>query len=151
MSGALVAIFLIDRAGGAPRSVTEVRAVPGHGLEGDRYFGPRTKRPPGPTRLAPERREVTLIEQEAIDAVLALEPGAARRNLVTRGVALNDLVGVDFTIGTVRLRGHELCHPCTRLAKFSSKAVMVALRGRGGLRAEILDEGVLHVGDPLAW
>jgi MOSC domain-containing protein YiiM len=127
----------------------EVRAVPGCGLEGDRYFagtGTFAKTPQQPAY------ELTLIEQEVIEA-FARESGLpftaahARRNLVTSGIALNDLVGVEFAVGTVRLRGLELCEPCTYLAKTSFPEVLRGLVHRGGLRAQILTEGMLRPGD----
>jgi MOSC domain-containing protein YiiM len=127
----------------------DVRAVPGRGLEGDRYFsgtGTFAKNPQEPDY------EITLIEQEAIDAFahksgLAFTAAHARRNLVTSGVALNDLVGVEFTVGSVRIRGLRLCEPCNYLAKTTFPEVLRGLVHRGGLRAQILTEGTLRVGD----
>ena len=90
------------------RAVLEVRAEPGRGLEGDRYWARQG------TLWKPEPdREVTLIEWESLEtlareAAVALEPAAARRNLVTRGVRLNDLVGRWFQVGEVTLKGSEV-------------------------------------------
>jgi MOSC domain-containing protein YiiM len=127
----------------------EARAVPGRGLEGDRYFtgvGTFAKHPQQPTH------EITLIEREAVEAFaresgLALTAAHARRNLVTVGVSLNDLVGVEFTVGSVRLKGHMLCEPCSYLAKTTYPEVLRGLVHRGGLRAQILTEGTVRVGD----
>lgn len=129
--------------------VMEVTAIAGVGLEGDRYatrMGSFSAKPkPG--------RQITLIEAEAIEALerelgLALAPGETRRNLVTRGVALNHLAGREFSVGVARLRGHELCEPCTDLARMTGKPqVLPGLIHRGGLRAEILEGGVIRVGD----
>ena len=133
------------------RGVAEATAITGVGLEGDRYatrtgsFSAKPK--PG--------RQITLIEAEAIEALerelgLVLAPGETRRNLVTRGVALNHLVGCEFRVGEVRLRGHELCEPCGDLARMTGRPqVLPGLVHRGGLRAEILTDGVIRVGDPV--
>lgn len=131
-------------------SVKEARAISGKGLEGDRYFtqtGTYSKKP------RPDR-EVTLIEVEAIEALareykIALEPGAARRNIVTRGVPLNHLVGREFRVGDVTLRGLRLCEPCAHLERLSHSGVGEALIHRGGLRAQILTDGLIRVGDSI--
>jgi MOSC domain-containing protein YiiM len=96
--------------------------------------------------------ELTLIEGEAIDAAeqeygLKLAPGESRRNLVTRGVPLKDLVGLEFRIGAIRARGIRLSNPCSYLQRLTGKDVMKGLRHRGGLRAQILTEGLIRVGD----
>src|SRR6516225_1003270 len=108
--GTLVAIHITPEATAPLQSVTEARLVAGKGLEGDRYFSGRGT---WSTHLG-SGREVTLIESEAIEALeresnLALAPAEARRNLVTRGVPLNHLVGHEFRVGEVRLRGIRLC------------------------------------------
>jgi MOSC domain-containing protein YiiM len=123
------------------RSVESISAVAGRGLEGDRYFDAKKK--PG--------QQVTLIEREAVDALgrdygVKLEPGDARRNLVTEGVALNHLVGREFKIGGVRLRGIRLCEPCTHLQHLTGVKVLPGLVHRGGLRAEIVEGGTLKSG-----
>ena len=144
--GAVVSIHIVPAARGPMVSVTEVRAVPGKGLEGDRYFtgGGTYSDPPGPDR------EVTLIESEAIEAVtpdsgVALDPGETRRNIVTRGVPLNHLVGREFRAGEVTLRGIRLCEPCSHLEQLSHPGVLHGLIHRGGLRAQILTEGTIRV------
>lgn len=129
-------------------SQQEVRVVPGKGIEGDRYFkGNATySAKPGP------HRELTLIEQESIDALereqgYSLEPEKSRRNVLVSGVPLNHLIDREFTIGGVRLRGLLLCEPCAILAETSGHAHIVNhLLHRGGLRAEILTEGTISVG-----
>jgi MOSC domain-containing protein YiiM len=140
--------ILVAGAKGTPRTpVDRVVAVQGKGLEGDRYFGQ------GPGRYA-ANRQVTLIEAEAVDAVRAggvpFTAADARRNVVTRGVRLNQLVGRTFRLGGAVLRGVELCHPCGHLAKLTYRAVTRDLKMRGGLRAEVLEGGEIRVGDPLA-
>jgi MOSC domain-containing protein YiiM len=98
--------------------------------------------------------EVTLIQQEHVEA-LAAQSGRsftshhARRNIVTRGVDLNALVGREFRIGNVLIRGIRLCEPCSYLAKASFPEVLDGLVHKGGLRAQILSEGEIRVGDLL--
>jgi MOSC domain-containing protein YiiM len=99
--------------------------------------------------------ELTLIEAEAIEALerdynVELPPGDARRNLVTRGIALNHLVGRDFQIGEVRAHGIRLCEPCDHLQRLTGRQLIKGLRHRGGLRAQILTPGSIRVGDPLS-
>ncbi len=145
--GTVVSIHIADGRGGPTRSVAEIRAVAGMGLEGDRHFG-RAAAEPG------QGREVTLIELEAIEAMerdygVKLEPGDARRNIVTRGVSLNHLVGRDFRVGEVTLRGVRLNEPCAHLASLTHEKVLKGLVHRGGLRAQILTEGMIRPGDPV--
>src|SRR5258708_36370845 len=133
------------------RSVDQVRAVPGQGLEGDRYFlavGTYSDRPE-------PSREVTLIESEALEALARdyaqeLPPGASRRNITTAGIALNHLVGHEFQVGAVKLRGIRLCEPCNHLEAVTGKEVRPGLVHRGGLRCQILTEGQISTGDPIS-
>src|SRR5262249_11209361 len=133
-----------------PQQVPEVQALAGQGLAGDRYcLQQGTFSKPG----SPDR-EVTLIEIEAIEALsretqIVLEPGKARRNLVTRGVPLNHLVGREFTVGQVLLRGLRLCEPCGHLESLTVKGIKDGLCHRGGLRSQILQGGVLRTGDSI--
>ena len=143
----------ISRAAKAPaEAVTQVQAIPGKGLEGDRYFkGEGTFSPTPGTG-----REVTLIEMEAIEALkndyeYELAPGDSRRNLVTRGVPLNHLIGQEFMVGEVRLRGMRLCDPCQHLAALTNRRALTGLIHRGGLRAEIVVGGIIHTGDVIEW
>ncbi len=148
--GAVVSIFIAP-SGSAPMApVREARAHPGKGLQGDRYFkqlGTFSNKP-GPAR------EVTLIESEAIDALqrdyqIGLKPSETRRNIVTRGVALNHFVGRDFRVGEATLRGIRLCEPCSHLERLTREGVQQALVHRGGLRAQVLSEGVIRIGDAI--
>jgi MOSC domain-containing protein YiiM len=148
--GQLVAIYIGARKAESLARVDQAEAVVGRGLAGDRYFlheGTYSK------KAGPDR-EVTLIELEALEAIrredgLALDPGQARRNLVTRDVPLNHLVGKEFTVGPVVLRGIRLCEPCGHLEKLTLKGVEHALVHRGGLRAQVVQGGVLRTGDPI--
>lgn len=146
----LVGIYIAEAKASEPRSVPEARAVPGHGLEGDRYFKHEgTFSKPGKAD-----REVTLVEAEAVEALardydVRIKEGETRRNLVTRGIALNHLVGKEFLVGEVRLRAIRLCEPCGHLEKLTVPGVEKGLIHRGGVRAQILSEGVLRTGDPI--
>jgi MOSC domain-containing protein YiiM len=147
-SGRVVSIHIAPTRGAPTTSVPEVRAVPGKGLVGDRHFGRSESEPDAPR---PDR-EITLVEAETIEALardhgLCLEPGETRRNIVTCDVALNHLVDQRFTVGEVALQGLRLCEPCSHLAELTHESVLRGLVHRGGLRAQILTEGVIRVGD----
>ena len=148
--GELVGIFIAERRGVELRRVDEVQAVAGRGLEADRYF----QKTGTWTQHGGADRQVTLIEQEALEALahdydLRLDPHQTRRNLLTHGVPLNHLVVQEFAIGEVLVRGVELCEPCQYLESLTVPGVEQALRHRGGLRAEILTSGTLRVGDSI--
>jgi len=116
-----------------------VRAVAGCGLEGDRHFRPDGQRPGG---------ALTLIEAEALDDV-NLSGAQSRRQVVVRGVRLNDLVGRRFTVGSVECLGVELCEPCLHLQKLTRPGIIDDLVHRGGLNADILTSGTIAVGDEI--
>ncbi len=146
--GQLVAIYVATAAGAAMEARDRIDALAGAGLRDDRYAtGTGTYSATG--RGA---RDVTLIEREAVDAVrtddgVDVREDQTRRNLVTEGVALNHLVGRTFRVGDIRLRGVRLAEPCAYLEKLTGlEGVRAALVHRGGLRAEILDDGELRVG-----
>jgi len=147
--GKVISINIADAAEAPMQSVNEARAVPGRGLEGDRYFnGTGTFSKPSPDR------ELTLIEAEAVEAMkreldVDYGLGDSRRNVVTRGAPLNHLVGKEFWIGEVKARGVRLCEPCKHLQKLSHEKVLPGLVHRGGLRAQILSEGTIRVGEPI--
>ena len=97
---------------------------------------------------------MSLIEGETLDAIFAetgidLRGNAARRNLVTRGIALSPLVGQTFRIGEVLLRADRLCLPCKHVERLTRPGVFAALRGRGGLRADVIRSGEIRLGDPV--
>lgn len=148
MNGTVVSIHIAERGGAPMIAIPSARVWVGKGIEGDRYFnktGTYSHKPnPG--------REVTLIEIEAVKALehdygIGLDPGEARRNIVTHGVGLNHLVGKTFRVGKVMLRGVGLCEPCSHLAKLTRKELLPALVHRGGLRAQVLSDGMIHAGD----
>lgn len=148
--GTVVAIHITPTAGESLQPVQTARAVPGRGLEGDRYHekaGTFSSKPGA-------GRDVTLIEIEAPEALqrdyhLEVSGPDTRRNIVTRGVALNHLVGREFNVGEARLRGVRLCDPCGYLAEMTSDAVSKALVHRGGLRCDVVTGGMIQVGAPI--
>jgi MOSC domain-containing protein YiiM len=149
-TGTIEFIYIVPTATAPMVAVKEALAIPGVGLEGDRYALRQG------TFFKPEPDfELTLIEAEAIEALkrdynVELAPGEARRNLVTRGIALNHLVGRDFQIGEVKVHGIRLCEPCDHLQRLTGRQVIKGLRHRGGLRAQILTQGAIRVGDSLS-
>lgn len=146
--GKLISIFVGDTAGVPMEPREEVTATPGRGIEGDRYAEGK-----GVWSTHPGAgRQITLVEMEALEALaheknIALNPAETRRNLVTRGVPLNHLVGKEFQVGDVRLVGIRLCEPCQYLEQMTTKGVLTGLIHRGGLRANILTAGIIRAGD----
>ena len=144
----VVSIHTATVGAGPMRSVPNAQVVVGRGLEGDRYYsklGTYSNQPGS-------GRDVTLIEIEAIEGLMRdyqiqLDPAQSRRNIVTRGVALNHLVDQEFRIGDVVLRGTRLCEPCAHMEKLTVKGALRGLIHRGGLRAEIVKGGTIKVGD----
>jgi hypothetical protein len=157
--GNVVSIHVATAASARMESITEVRAFPGRGLEGDRYFtgtGFYSK------KSSYGGREVTLIEIEAVEALfngvlnaegersgIKLAAADTRRNIATFGVPLNHLVDREFWVGVVLMRGTRLCEPCKHLDELTQHGVMSGLIHRGGLRALILSEGVIRVSDAM--
>lgn len=97
-------------------------------------------------------RDLTLIEAEALEAIeresdIVLSPGEHRRNVTTRDVGLNQLVGERFAVGEVVCAGRRRCEPCSHLQSLTGEPVVDALQHRGGLRADIVAGGVIRVGD----
>ena len=144
--GTVEGLFVTAESGGEIQRRQTVDAVAGRGLRGDRYFT---------ERASDAGNDVTLIEQEALDAIrtessIELAPGEHRRNLETRDVALNHLVGKRFRVGDAVCRGVELCEPCSYLQNMTEDGVLRALLHRGGLRAEIVESGTVRAGDTVA-
>jgi MOSC domain-containing protein YiiM len=143
MPGVVESIFVAARKRQLPESVARANAVAGRGLEGDRYYEGK-----GTFSHWRGERDLTLIEAEAIEAAdAALEPAAARRNVVVRGIDLNALVGKRFRVGAVECEALEPAPPCKHLEKLTEPGVMRALVGRGGIRAAIRSGGEIAVGD----
>lgn len=157
-TGTVERIFIAPDAGVEMREQTEVEAVAGAGLRGDRYFeeietGTFVDWDPGEERST--GYDLTLIEREAVEAIereadIELAPGEHRRNIETRDAALNHLVGERFRVGEVVCRGDRLCEPCDYLQDITQDGVLSALTHRGGLRADILEGGVIHPDDEIA-
>jgi len=147
--GRVEVVAIAARAEAPMQQVTTAQAIPGRGLKGDRYanqvgtFTPRSGRGSG--------YDLTLIEAEVLDE-LTLPDGhrlgyaEARRNIVTRGIDLNTLVGQRFRVGDVECVGRRLCEPCAHLERLTYKGVLRKLIHRGGLRADILTAGSITVG-----
>ncbi len=143
--GTLESIWIAPHAAAPAIARGEVRAIAGLGLDGDRHaLGTGTF----PSRLTGSA--LTLIEAEVCASFApALEPSVHRRNLVTRGIELNRLVGHEFWIGEVRCRGVRLCEPCVVIQRYAERPILRSLVHRGGLRADILSDGTLRAGDPV--
>ena len=151
MTGTIVSIFIAPAEGAELISLAEAELHAGKGIVGDHHYSESNTDPD---------KELTLVEVEQIERAnaetgLSIRPGETRRNVVTQGISLNELVDREFTIGTVRARGIELCEPCRWVGELfateqvSTPKVVASLVGRGGLRARILENGTIRVGDTL--
>jgi MOSC domain-containing protein YiiM len=143
MSGRVEGIFITPEHGELPEPVDSVRALAGRGLEGNRYFFDGD---------APSGRAITLIAAEAVEAMerehgISIEARESRRNVVTRGIDVNELVGKRFRVGDVECHGIELCEPCATLQGMTKPGVIKGLAHRGGLNADIVSDGEIRVGD----
>jgi MOSC domain-containing protein YiiM len=143
MAGRVEGIFISAEHGELPEPVDSVRALAGRGLDGNRYFFDGD---------APPGTALTLIAAEAVEAMerehgISIEPRESRRNVVTRGIDVNELVGKRFRVGDVECRGIELCEPCTSLQAMTKPGIIKGLAHRGGLNADILSDGEMSVGD----
>jgi hypothetical protein len=142
--GSVVAILPAANAESPLARVDRIDAVAGRGLAGDRYYDGRG------TFSGPGRGyQLTLVEAEVLDAV-DLQWELARRNIVTRGIALNALVGHRFKIGAVECIGRRLAEPCSHLENLARPGLLRPLVHRGGLRADILEGGSISIGDSVA-
>jgi MOSC domain-containing protein YiiM len=142
-AGTLEAICIASSAGEPVTLLGSVRALAGRGLEGDRHVAGTGTFPSGLPGSA-----LTLIAAEVCESFdPRLGPAEHRRNLVTRGIDLNGLVGREFTVGDVRCRGMRLCEPCAVVDGYAGRPILRPLVHRGGLRADILDDGEIRVGD----
>ncbi|HUJ92605.1 MAG TPA: MOSC domain-containing protein [Gaiellaceae bacterium] len=144
-AGRVEGIFVTPEHSALPAPVERVRAHAGRGLEGNRYLFDRAE--PG--------KALTLIAAEALERLeaehgIALSAAASRRNVLTRGIDVNALVGRRFRIGGVECVGVELCEPCSHLESLTIPGVLRGLVHRAGLNADILDDGEIAVGDPVA-
>jgi len=141
--GSVAAVLIAPDAEAPLTAVDEAVAVAGRGLEGDRYEAGRG------TFSGPGRGyQLTLVEAEVLDEI-ELPWAEARRNVVTRGIGLNGLVGRRFKVGSAECVGRRLCEPCAHLEKLARPGLLRPLVHRGGLRADILADGRIRVGDRL--
>ena len=147
----VVALCYSPRKSASMIRVAEINVVAGSGILGDRYYG-NDQRHPG--------QNLTLIEAEEIDAFNArnaveIALTDPRRNIVMRDVRLNALVGKEFVVGSVHLRGVELCEPCGTLARhlvatgLTKRALVRQFTHRAGLRADVVSSGRIVIGDLL--
>ena len=138
-------MFVSEKAKRLPVAVDSASVVAGRGIVGDRYFLGKGSF----SHWRGTGRALTLVEAEALEDV-GLGFAESRRNVVVRGVSLNDLVGRRFRVGSVECLGRRLCEPCRHLEKLEKReGLMRSLAGRGGLRADVLADGVVSVGDPV--
>ncbi|AWV98564.1 MOSC domain-containing protein [Arcticibacterium luteifluviistationis] len=142
-SGRIEWIGIRTERGGLLKEVNEISATASNGLTDDHYKGKNKK------------RQVTLIQAEHIKAVadiLGLEsinPQELRRNIVISGANLLALKDLTFTLGTAKLKMTGYCHPCSRMEKNLGEGGYNAMRGHGGITAEILEDGIISIGDSL--
>ena len=150
MTAKVVAIVTTDKAGAPLQSVAQATLESGRGLVGDRYYEH------GGT-FSEELKdgadwEITLIESEEIQRFnesqgLTLPPASFRRNIVTSGIRLNELVGRRFKVGSALLEGMRLCEPCAHLGKLIGPAVVKGMVHKAGLRARIVTGSIIRAGD----
>jgi MOSC domain-containing protein YiiM len=121
--------------------VPEIQCVAGRGIRGDRYFDHATD----------FKGQITFFQDEVYQSLCEQfdvhdkPPSVFRRNIITRGVDLNSLIGKEFDIQGVRFFGAEACAPCYWMDQAFCPGAEAALQGKGGLRARILNDGVLRV------
>ena len=139
-AGVVEALVVATEAEAPGRTLEAVRAEPGRGLEGDRYFAGAG------TFKGGTGRDVTLVDAAVLDEV-GLTPAEARRNVAVRGIDLDGLLGRRFTIGEVECVGRRRCEPCAHLQRLTRPGVLRALVHRGGLRADVVTPGEIRLGD----
>jgi len=141
--GKVVKIGISNTKGSQIQNIIEVEAVKGKGLLNDRNFSENNQK----------ERQITLIEIENINyfnniSKTNIPPLNFRRNIVTKNVRLNDLVGKEFFVGKIKLKAHDLCRPCKNLQdKLKQNNFVREFLHKGGLRCEILTSGKINVGD----
>lgn len=144
--GSIQHIFVAPARAEPMIPLREVEALTDRGLRGDRYAEAANRKS--------SAYQLTLIEIENIQAFaktsgLPLAPHEPRRNLVTKGIALNDLCGKRFRVGDVELEGLELCEPCGKFAKRTHPTVVRFFVHKGGLKVRIIQGGIIRVGDTI--
>jgi MOSC domain-containing protein YiiM len=144
--GTVEALVVAPAATEPVRALASAFAAPGRGLVGDRYHDSAGTFASGRPGSA-----LTLVDADVLDELEVARGGPVdhRRNVVVRGTDLNALVGREFLLGSVRCRGRRLCEPCAHLDRLNGGALLRPMVHRGGLRADILEAGEIHVGDCL--
>jgi MOSC domain-containing protein YiiM len=160
MGGVVEGIFIAEQSGQPMKAIPEVVGEAGRGLIGDRHCrpDPETVLEPSCGSEAPPHHEVqdlSLVEAEVLDWLrqehdIDLAGGETRRNIVTRGIRLNDLIGRQFTVGGIVCEGVEICQPCVSIQRQTGKPVLKPLVHRGGLYARIVRSGTARVGDEIS-
>ena len=150
--GNILGIYIAPSKGAGAMGYPKVSLRAGKGIEGDRYFSQTGKN--RSNHNGQPDWEITLIESEVIESFnqdkgYSFHESDFRRNLVTQGLRLNDLVGKTFTINNVSFYGVQLCEPCASLQKRLGVRILPELVGKGGLRAQIRGNGVISVGDSI--
>ncbi len=144
--GRIKAIFISKSRNGILEFPEAVTVVAGKGIENDRYFEDANRKS--------RDCEITFIESETIEAYNAchavkIDPWQPRRNILTQGIALNDLVGKRFSINGCVFEGVEICEPCELLRERTRKDAIKWFQGKGGLRASVLTGGRVELGNKL--
>ena len=138
-------ICFTEKSGKEIQEVSRVEVIANKGIVNDRYFSENND----------QDLQITLIESENIDYYNEISETKIpyinfRRNIITKGIQLNDLVHKEFLIGNIKVKGHRLCDPCRYLQeKLEQKDLVKKLLNRGGLRCEILTGGIISVNDPI--
>ena len=138
-------ICITNKSAEKMEDVNTVEVIASKGIVNDRYFNENND----------QALQITLIESENIDYYNQISETnipyiSFRRNIITKGIQLNDLVGKEFLIGNVKIKGHRLCAPCRYLQEMlKQKNLVKKLLNRGGLRCEILTDGIISVNDPI--
>ena len=149
-TGVVEYIHIAAAAGEPMVALSRATAIPGSGLDGDRYTTKRGHWSP----IARRGDGLTLIEGEVVDSLagdgLTVNSGDTRRNITVRGIRLDDLIGRRFRIGSAVVQGVRRCEPCQYLEGLLGQQVLHPLVHRGGLRANVLEGGQIAVGDEVA-
>ena len=151
MSPTVVAIYIAKTSGQPMIELASADVAAAAGIAGDRYHSGHGKFSQKLKDKGEDDWQITLIEAEEIDAFnaaesMALDYGEFRRNIITRGVRLNDLVGKRFTVDGVELEGIRLCEPCAYLADLLTDRLLPSMVGRSGLRCRVLTDGNIQPG-----
>ena len=141
----VIEIAISDKSKGQMSNVDSIEAIAGKGLIGDRHFKENNEK----------HSQITLIEIENINYFNKISgtfilPKEFRRNIITAGIRLNDLIGNEFLIGKVKVKAHDLCRPCKYLQdSLTQKNLIKEMMRKAGLRCEILTGGKIFLGNEI--